>query len=165
MTEAWKDVIKVNGVYRVSNLGRLKSYTGRIITPKNNGRGYRYYQFKKPKPHNIYVHKLVLENFICKRPIGYHANHRNGKKSDNRLSNLEWVTPKENARHKDLVLGKQYRGENCTISKLKNSDINEITYICKFGFYQEIVGDAYGISQTQVSRIVRRVNWAHIADS
>jgi hypothetical protein len=42
---------------------------------------------------------LVAENFIGKRPKGYEINHKDGKKSNNRLNNLEWVTPKENYHH------------------------------------------------------------------
>jgi hypothetical protein len=50
----------------------------------------------------ISVHRLVVEAFIGSIPKGMHVNHKNGVKNDNRLQNLEIVTPAENVRHYHL---------------------------------------------------------------
>ena len=54
---------------------------------------------------NYYIHRLVAQHFIREIDAGLEVNHKNGNKHDNRLENLEVVTPRENRLHSTHVLG------------------------------------------------------------
>lgn len=108
MTEEWRSVSSFEGIYSISNLGRLRrdkadrgSVVGRILKPKtNSANGYNYYILSlKCKKITFSVHKLVCAAFIGPRPPGYEINHKDGIKTNNALSNLEYVTPKQNCAH------------------------------------------------------------------
>lgn len=111
--EVWKDVVGFEGLYQVSNLGRLKGLPRRV----NNHKGFiqlgeRYlsgHQITKgyiqvqlsSRPNRVQklIHVLVATAFIP-NPNNYpQVNHINGDKADNRAENLEWVTQSENIKH------------------------------------------------------------------
>lgn len=111
MKEIWKDVPNYEGKYQVSNKGRVKSIKR---TVKHNGSKTRTFPEKILKPNKVsfdylqvtlynngkrkcrYIHNLVMESFIGKKPNGYEVNHIDEDKSNNQLENLEYITRKEN---------------------------------------------------------------------
>jgi hypothetical protein len=108
--EIWKDIKGYEGHYQVSNLGRVKSLDRVIITKngnrKINGRilklqnsnGYRKVQFTH-KGRYFLVHRLVASTFIDNSYDLKQVNHKNLKRDDNRVDNLEWVSASENVLH------------------------------------------------------------------
>lgn len=100
--EIWKPVIGYEGLYEISNLGRVKSFLRKKqklmkLTP-NAKTGYFMVTLRKDNfgwPHT--VHSLVARMFIGEKPNGYVIDHRNGVKTDNRIENLEYVTRRENS--------------------------------------------------------------------
>lgn len=122
---AFGDVIDIDGKF----LSKHLTYNGyhRVWLKRNN--------IKKRKR----VHCLVLETFIGPRPKGKQCNHKDGNKLNNHVSNLEWVTPKENHRHarqmglinhddnpafvKQKFKGKFKEGEVWLIKRLLKADI------------------------------------------
>ncbi len=109
--EQWKDIDGYDGIYQVSTAGRVRSkprkvYTyikpGRYLRQHNNSCGYLYLSLTKPDgtiAKHQYVHRLVAEAFLP-NPNGLkQVNHKNFDKEDNRVENLEWVTPQENILH------------------------------------------------------------------
>ena len=98
--EIWKDIPNYFGLYQVSNLGRVKSFYGlkeKILKPTITHRGYYLIGLCKNSIVKWYlVHRLVYEAFNGQIPEGLQVNHINEIKSDNRLSNLNLMTCKEN---------------------------------------------------------------------
>ena len=98
--EIWRDIKGFEGIYQVSNLGRVKSFyrlKEKILKPKLAHNGYCRVGLCKNSIGKFYmIHRLVWEAFNGQIPEGLQVNHINEIKSDNRLSNLNLMTPKEN---------------------------------------------------------------------
>lgn len=105
MSEKWKDILGYENIYLVSDLGRVMSRDrldalgrkrgGRILKPRASGDGYKCVSlYLHGTCSTIYIHRMVLSAFIG--PSELHCDHLNGDRSDNRLSNLEYVTAREN---------------------------------------------------------------------
>lgn len=112
--ETWKDVKGYEGLYQVSDLGRIRSL-GQVCNAKNNSTskkrerilvqeitafGYcrvRLFDFEGKAKHYA-VHRLVAQEFIGNTE-GFEINHKNEIKTDNRVENLEIVTKKENCNY------------------------------------------------------------------
>ena len=99
--EYWKPVVGYEGLYEVSNLGRVKSYyfkgTIKIITPSINRGGYLQITLcKDKKKKNHLIHRLVAEAFLP-NPLNLpQVNHKSENKLDNSVENLEWCDAKYN---------------------------------------------------------------------
>ena len=125
MAEIWKPIKDYEGLYEISNLGRVKSLprngtikTEKILTPNMSGRYARIGLRDKIKI-KYSVHRLVAEAFIPNPNNLPQVDHINGDRYDNRVENLRWVTAKENignpvtfAKYKQKML--EYRdNERC----------------------------------------------------
>ena len=98
IAEIWKDVQGYEGLYQVSNLGRVKGLKRSKIRKLCNDRGgYLCVSLKKQgKAKNFKVHRLVAVAFIPNPENKPEVDHINAIKTDNNINNLRWVTAKEN---------------------------------------------------------------------
>ena len=101
--EIWKDIKGFEGIYQVSNLGRVKSlkrpYRLKEKIKKPTRDRYGYYQVRLCKQSigkGYLVHRLVWEAFNGHIPEGYEINHLDERPVNNALSNLSLVTHREN---------------------------------------------------------------------
>jgi hypothetical protein len=167
----WKPVYGYEDFYEVSDIGEVRRILGRvgqrICRPCRPGscRGYtRFVLCVDNQKRTFSGHKLVWEAFCGPIPQGLQINHRNGKKADNSISNLELCTPSENTRHAYQVLGLKGRcnpnpGSRNGRAKLKDQDIPEIKRLHREGLAQQKIADRFGVCQTSISRILIGKGW------
>lgn len=171
-TEEWRDIAGYEGCYQVSNLGRVKSLARqiiindcvtnkkeRILKRRIHHSGYVHTGLSKNGiERRCVVHRLVLESFLGKCPDNMECNHKNGIRSDNRLSNLEWVTKSQNSIHSYRVLN---RPKNNV--KLTPDQVIEIRSAYRSGkALQKELAEVYGVNDSTISMIVNRKLWADI---
>lgn len=114
MQEAWKDIEGYEGLYQVSNLGRVKSLDHIIKTKRNKDMlikgkiktitigkdGYCVVNLQHKDSKKLFkVHRLVAQAFIPNPHNKTEVNHIDTNKTNNMVDNLEWVTSEENIQH------------------------------------------------------------------
>lgn len=161
MEEIWKPVKGYEGLYEVSDQGRVRSIVrqvngrgsgthkagGRMIKPFNRYAYIGIVMSKENKARQYYLHRVVAEAFIPNPDNKPEVNHIDGDKFNNNASNLEWVSHSENGKHAYKIGLRTKRGG--TPSKKVR--------VTTLGFYKDFdsIADAanfFGISQSSISR-------------
>jgi hypothetical protein len=110
LLEQWRPVVGYEGLYEVSNTGRVFSIKrGHELTARcsNKSRGGKYrlvVLFKNQVAKSFLIHRLVASAFVDNPDGKTQVNHIDGDGTNNNASNLEWVTPSENCLHRYRVL-------------------------------------------------------------
>ena len=173
MEEEWKDIEGYEGIYQVSNLGRVKSLEAGLLV--KNG----YYRTKKESIlsqylcHNGYlaiclrlnkktkrflVHRLVGAAFIQNPDEKPTINHKNGNKQKNCIENLEWSTYSENLSHA-LETG---------LRKPKKNVLSEFQALAAITFMSTrkrcgaSISREFNVSKSTIDRVRKRETWRHI---
>lgn len=143
--EMWKDIKGFEGIYQISNYGRVKSFMKtkkigrwkekstfnipeRLMKEHRYNDGYMYYSlYKNGITKKIKTHRLVAIHFIENPNDFKYINHINAIRDDNRIENLEWCTHSHNMKHKFILGNQSNKGKNNPQSKsvinLKTGDI------------------------------------------
>ena len=169
MQEIWKDIEGFEGLYQVSNYGRVKSLDrvseyyskagyyskravkGRILSIASNPAGYRQVILCKQGEHTqVMIHRLVAKTFLPNPDLLPEVNHKDENKSNNHVDNLEWCTPKYNANYGT-------RNDRCKkVIELKavNQFSKDGTFIQRF---ESITAahKALGIDMSQISGVCK----------
>jgi HNH endonuclease/NUMOD4 motif len=163
MQEAWKP-IPDNPQYEVSNLGRIRSidrtgvsptgwttyHKGRILMSHPSTNGYLIFSLGKTSK---LVHRAVLEAFVGPCPEGMQTCHYNDVKTDNRLENLRWDTPKGNMA--DALRNDRWVGRR----KLTKSRVRQIRRRLSQGEPKASIGRAYGVTDSTIHSIAIGKTW------
>lgn len=181
MKEQWRPIPGFEGHYQVSSFGNIKSMD-RIISQKSSSgksmdriwRGQKIKQFRRcnggyvgcnlsfnGKKTLYTIHTLVLKAFAGDRPCNMEGAHLNGIKTDNRISNLKWVTRKENQFHR-IAHGTDCRGEKNPSSRFTVSDVIEMRRLVRSGVKQVVVAKQFKTGQPVIQGIVARKTWRHV---
>jgi len=172
--EEWKAVPEWEGIYEVSNWGRLRSVPrvadsgfpvhGKIRSSSPDRNGYLKSFLcvngsRKMKSH----HRLVCSAFIGDG-LGMEANHISGIKTDNRLVNLEWVTRSENMRHAYKEgLNFAHIGESNPRSKLCDESVVAMRAKWDTGLFSMAdLSREFGVAVGQIKRALSGETWSHL---
>jgi hypothetical protein len=176
MIELWKSIPGFVGRYQASNQGRVRSVDrpvrtvarsgtetiryakGKILANQKHSHGYAQISMGSVI---LLVHTVVMLTFRGPRPDGHQIAHGNRDRADNRLANLRYATPTENA-HDKILHGTSGLGETNAAAKLTSSEVGEIIALVDAGIPTADLATLYGIHQHSVSRLARRERWGHL---
>jgi len=175
MKEIYKDVglIGFDGLYKVSNLGRVYSKRSKKILKLSLNKVNGYFSislYNKGKVINKTAHRLVALAFISNPLLKTQVNHKDSNRTNNKLSNLEWVSPSENMQHASKAGSFKERCGEIMSTKLKEYQVLEIRKMFvpntagkrnANGNYKEICLK-YKISSHSLSAIINRRTWKSV---
>jgi hypothetical protein len=178
--ESWKPVVGYEGLYEVSDLGRVRS-VGRWERRAATARTQAYTRWRREqlvalvdnkgypsanlwrdgRGRVVVVHRLVLEAFVGPCPEGEEGCHNDGDRGNSRLSNLRWDSHIGNA--VDAVRrGVIRKGEDCHQARLTDESVREIIELAKTGLPDARIAERFGVTQSAVFRIRRGKAWRHV---
>jgi hypothetical protein len=165
MKEIWKDIKEYEGLYQVSNMGKVKSLRrihGIINKILSNHLTRGYYSVKlsvNRKEKDFNVHRLVANAFIPNPLAKPCVNHRDANKCNNEFTNLEWCTHQENMDHASFM-NLLVKGERNHKHKLSMIDVNFIREKRKEGFRVfEIAKSFRNVDYSTIFRIANNESW------
>lgn len=175
IVEEWRAVPRFEGLYEVSDAGRVRrigraarngngrgggARVGHILKLSENASGYVVAQlWRDGKPCSRLVHRLVAAAFVGPRPADHDVNHRDGTKTNNRPANLEYLTRSENNQHA-YDTGLHPKGERHVGAKLTAADVAEIRRANAAGEAGcRVLARRYGRSKSSIQLILNNHNW------
>ena len=180
LVETWKDIPEFRGSYQVSNMGRVRSvdrvvtfkddsmrkYKGKVLKPSIGNSGYEQVRLCNDGGCNTKtVHRLVLEVFKPHVNMNdLQVNHIDGDKLNNHLTNLEWVTARDNILHAHDTGLADYRGEGNPNVKLSSADVLEILQRLDTGELPRDIGLDYGVSKSCIAHINAGITWRSVRE-
>lgn len=182
MSEVWKDIPGFEGCYQASTFGRIRSLggsitmanrwgtettinkKGRVLRPWISKSGYLYIGLglKSKKE----VHYFVAVTFLGPRLHLHQVNHKDGIKTNNDISNLEWCTRSANIKHA-FATGLNHSGSKHGISKLDEQQVTEIKMLLEGKkryskpYYSDLAKD-YGVDRKTIEAIAKNKTWRQI---
>jgi hypothetical protein len=177
--EVWLPVRGYEGLYEVSNAGRVRSLdravkerrtgrtvirTGKVLKPQLVKGYYSVTLGRRAKLQPYKVHRLVAIHFLGRRhkskPV---TNHINGNKLDNRIENLEWCSIGYNLKHAYKMGYKlPERGSKHYLTTLDEDKVRSIKQLIKDGARNKDIAAAFGIKPGIVSAIKNGLSWRHV---
>jgi len=179
--EVWKKLdfegLKPDEKYEISNYGRLRHWYPKLndwkIMKQSTVRGYKYFMWFKSvdgwdnKIKKI-VHRLVAEAFCEKEDEDFDfVIHLDHDKANNYYKNLKWVTRMQMTEHNQsnprVMASHAARKGRINNSKLTEADVIRLKRKIKRGkvrLYK--LAEEFGITHTQLNRIRKGQNWAHV---
>ena len=173
--EVWKAVPGFD-LYDVSNYGGFRSWRGGgysgpnirekplSVKRKPTPAGYMTASMigEDGKPHNYFIHCLVLLTFVGPRPEEMVCRHLDGNPANNHLTNLKWGTQTENAADK-VLHERDNTGSRHWSTSLTEADVLFISYLYILGFTYVDLAELFGVANKSViQKLVKRITWKHV---
>jgi hypothetical protein len=160
--ERWRPVVGWEGLYEVSDQGRVRSLrAGRLLTLCVGSSGYQQVGLSRSgRVSTQAVHRLVAAAFLGPRPKGAVTLHGPAGRLDNRVCNLSYGTTAKNQGPDRLRDGTLPRGTRNGRAKLTKDDVRAIRGASAAGASQRKLARLHGVSHAVIGRIVRRESWA-----
>jgi len=169
MEEIWKPlkgIVENGDNYEVSNLGQVRradSHKIMALTTVANGYKRIGLSLKGVKITHS-VHRMVALAFIPNPDNKPMVNHKDGVKTNNKLSNLEWATQSENISHayRNRLVRKQ-NGELGSAAKLNETKVRELRRLYELdGYSCAKLAEMYGVSSSAVQNVVTYRTWKNV---
>lgn len=168
--EEWRDIPNFKGLYKISNMGRVKKLILRnstkevpsILNPSPNTKGYLQVSLYKDNiPHCKRIHRLVGETFIPNPHNLPQLHHRNDVKADNRVENLMWVTNLENMRL--AFASGLFKNRKPSGRKLNERQVKEIRNLYATGQYSmKEISQLYNMGEAPIQAVIRYKTYKEI---
>ncbi len=163
----WRVIPNTCGLYEVSNSGlvrRVDRNRLRSTSPQSNGYLRVNLSINGKAIHRM-VHSIVASVFLGERPEGFQVNHKNGDKSDNRVENLEYLSPTDHAYHTGHVIKRlrPAQGSRHAMAVLTDELARQIHAEYSVGnITQRELSERFGVSQGNISLILNGKLWKHL---
>ena len=160
MKEEWRDIKGYEGLYQVSNLGKVKSldhyasngvtdvlYKGRIIKQFSHNGYMHLHLCKNNKVKTVNVHRLVAIAFIPNPFQKTQVNHIDGNKANNDSSNLEWCSQRENVIHGVKTGLRRLKIPRDKFKYIYDEHLNGKSY--------RMLADEFCVGKTRIAQIIK----------
>lgn len=178
MQEIWKSILGYEGLYEISNTGKVRSLD-RIVRSRwgtekpikgglkafaKNSQGYKsVHVYKDGEMRRAYVHRLVALGFLPNPKNLPQVNHLDGVKANNAASNLEWCTGTSNCMHAVRTnLYETAKGEISGNAKLTEADVRDARRRAAQGEMHKDIAAILGVGRKAITKIVNHQRWKHI---
>ena len=168
--EIWRDVVGYEGLYQVSNIGRVKSFYSlgeRLLTPSSNKSGYMYVVLTKDGVRkSCKVHTLVARAFLPNPENKPVVHHKDSNRSNNRVENLQWVTHQENTAY--AVQKGSYDKEGGCDSPFAKLTEEDVRYIRKHyrsrshEFGSNALARKFGVCKNTILNVVGHITYENV---
>lgn len=164
MKEQWRPLVGYEGVYSVSDRGRIRrelnednTWAGRVMTPHPSEFGHLTVALcKEGVESRVLVHRAVLFAFVGPPGPGQQCRHLNGKSGDNRLENLCWGTAQEDRddmkRHGTRLTRKNHHPK----TKISPKGVQRVLKLRRAGLSQQKIADRFYVGQTCIQKILAK---------
>ena len=173
--ERWLPVVGYEGLYSVSDRGRVRSEARHragkagkpvsvrerilLATPTRDGH-LRVRLCDGATKISTAVHHLVLSAFVGPRPLGMQACHNDGAPSHNAINNLRWDTPKSNQMDRKRH-GTSSAGEKNGAAKLTAAEVSAIR---SDGRKYYVIANDHGVSRSTIGLVKAGKTWSHLGE-
>lgn len=174
LKEEWRTIPGYEGFFSVSNNGRVRrdiggspsTYPGKIRKQQACPRGYMKVSLWRDGAASTHrIHKLVMLAFVGAYPDGHNINHKDGNPSNNALSNLEYVTYKENSQHA-VRTGLHHFRERTGNSVLTPEIVRQIRSLYQprkmTEFTMPKLAKRFGVAYSTVKGVIYGRTWTHV---
>lgn len=162
--EIFKDIIKFENTYQISNIGNVRNKkTGLLLTPQYNKKGYQYVYLSYSHTGRVkwYIHRLVAKHFIPNPENKPQVNHIDCNKQNNSVDNLEWCTNNENQKHASLN-NLHCHGEQHKSHKFNEVNIKLLPKLTTIGFTISQLNRLTGVANINIEKVIKGKTWKHL---